>query len=146
MHPEIHLNYWAVLAAVAASFVFGWIWHGPLFGKLWVRLMKLPANFQPTPKAMLRSMALGVFGTVLTAYVLTYTGAIWRASVWGVGTDAEFYFYGFMAGFFTWLGFYVPLFLNAVAWEGRSWGLFGLNVAYHFFNLQIIAMILAYWR
>jgi hypothetical protein len=40
----------------------------------------------------------------------------------------------------------VPLLLGAIAWEGKSWTLFGINAAYHFLNLQIIAMILAYWR
>lgn len=36
--------------------------------------------------------------------------------------------------------------LGSVAWEGKSWGLFGINVGYHFVNLQIIGMILAHWR
>ncbi len=144
MHPEIHLNGLSVLLAVVSSFVFGWLWHGPLFGKLWIKLMKIPAEVRPSPKMMIRSMLLGIFGTLLTTYVLVFSTNIWRPSVWHIGADDVWYIYGFCSGFFTWLGFYVPVFLNAVAWECRSGKLFVFNIIYHFLNLQIIAMILAY--
>jgi len=146
MYPQIHVNFPAVIAAVVASFVFGWLWYGPLFGKKWASLMNLPADFKPDPKLMMRGMGLALLGTFLTTYVLLHSAEVWRPSVWGVGADAPAWRYGFFGGFFTWLGFYVPLLLGSVAWEGRPWGLFGLNAAYHFINLQLIAMILAHWR
>jgi hypothetical protein len=146
MYPQIHVNFMAVAAAVVVSFFFGWLWYGPLFGKKWAGLMNMPTDGKPDPKVMLRGMGLMVLGTFLTAYVLAYSAEVWRPSLWRAGTDAPAYLYGFCSGFFTWLGFYVPMLLGAVAWEGRSWSLFGLNASYHFVNLQIIAMILAYWR
>jgi len=33
-----------------------------------------------------------------------------------------------------------------VAWEGRSWKLFGINAGYHLASLLAAAMILSYWR
>ncbi len=146
MHPTIQLNVLALIAAVVASFVFGFLWYGPLFGRKWAALMGMPTDVKPDKKVMLRGMGLTLLGTFLTAYVIVYTGAIWRPSVWGLGPDGPSYVFGFLTGFFTWIGFYVPLLLVTVAWEGKSWSLFGLNAAYHFLNLQIIAMILAYWR
>ena len=146
MYPSIHVNYLAVVGAVVASFIFGWLWYGPLFGKKWAGLMNMPMDQKPDPKVMMRGMGLMVLGTFLTTWVLLHASDVWRPSVWATGTDAPAYHYGFFSGFFTWLGFYVPMLLGAVAWEGRSWSLFGLNGAYHFFNLQLIAMILAYWR
>lgn len=146
MQPEIHINYLAVVAAVVASFLFGWLWYGPLFGKTWARLMNMPMNVKPDPKVMLRGMALMIAGTFLTAYVMVYTGEVWRPSSWKIGPDAPSYVYGFFNGFFIWIGFFVPMLLGTVAWEGRPWGLFGLNAAYYFLNLQIVAMILACWR
>ena len=146
MHPALHINYLTIGAAVVASFVFAWLWHGPLFGKLWMSLMGVPADAKPEPKMMLRSMGLQLFATLLTAYVLLFTGEVWRPSVWGAGADGPSYVYGFFNGFWIWLGFFVPMLLGAVAWENRPWKLFGLNAAYTFINLQIMAMILASWR
>lgn len=47
MYPQIHVNFPAVIAAVVVSFLFGWLWYGPLFGKKWMGLMNLPADFKP---------------------------------------------------------------------------------------------------
>ena len=146
MQPDIHINYLAVITAVVASFLFGWLWYGPLFGKKWASLMNMPADCKPDPKVMMRGMGLTLLGTFLTAYVLAHSTEVWRPSVWGVGVDTPSYIYGFFSGFFTWIGFFVPMLLGSVAWESRSWSLFGLNAAYHFVNLQVIAMILAHWR
>ena len=146
MYPQIHVNYAAVATAVFASFLFGWLWYGPLFGRKWASLMNMPMDQKPDPKVMIRGMALMIIGTFLTAYVLAHSSEVWRASFWGAGADAPSWRYGFFGGGFTWLGFYVPILLGAVAWEGRNWSLFGLNAAYHFLNLQLIAMILAHWR
>lgn len=146
MQPQIHFSWIAVVVAIVASFIFSWLWYGPLFGKKWASLMKFPADMKPDPKVMMRGMVLMVIGTFLTTWVMTYSGDVWRPSVWGKGADSPAYVYGFATGFFTWIGFYVPQQLSAVAWEGRGWALFGLNVVYAFLNLEIIAMILQYLR
>jgi hypothetical protein len=146
MHPDIHFSYVGLAVAVVASFLFGWLWYGPIAGKKWASLMKMPMDQPCDSKKMLRMMGMQLFGTVLTAYVLAHSVAVWHPSVWGAGPDAPFYVYGFFAGFFTWLGFYVPEQLGAVCWAGHSWSLFGLNVAHRFLNLQLVAMILAFWR
>jgi hypothetical protein len=66
--------------------------------------------------------------------------------VWKAGADASAAFYGFSAGFWTWIGFYVPLLLGGVAWENKSWRLFCINAAHAFVMLQVVGMILALWR
>lgn len=142
MHPEIPHNLLAIVTATITSFAFAWLWYGPIFGKIWTKWMSLKGKMKP--KTMIISMALGILGTFLTAHVMYYMTNIWRSSLWGVGGDLEWYMYGFFSGFYTWLGFYLPMGLSSVAWEGRSWKLFGLNMAYAFINLQIIAMILAH--
>jgi hypothetical protein len=146
MHPTIHVSWVAVVAAVVASFVFGWLWYGPLFGKKWAALMKLPPGMKPDPKVMVRGMVLMVIGCFLTSYTLVFMSDIWRPSVWGGSGDAPGYVYGFLTGLWVWLGFYVPMLLSTVAWEGKGWPLFGLNAAYCFLNLQLIAMIVQYLR
>ncbi|EKO61462.1 PF08570 family protein [Leptospira kirschneri str. H2] len=146
MHPELHINYLAVLAAVITNFILGSVWYGPLLGKTWIKEMGLPSNFQPNQKEMFRSMGLMIVGSILTAYVLFYTTNVWRASSWKAGEDQAAWVYGFYSGIYTWLGFYVPLLLNSVAFENKSWKLFAINAGYNFISLQAVAMILSYWR
>ena len=146
MHPTIHVSWVAVLVAVVVAFVFGFLWYGPLFGKKWAALMKFPPDMKPDRKAMMRGMVLMVIGTFFTAYTLTFMSEIWRPSVWGGAADAPAYLYATFTGFWVWLGFYVPMGLSRVAWEGGNWPLFGLNMSYAFLNLQIIAAILQYLR
>jgi len=146
MLPDIHLNYWAILVAMAASIVLGFLWYGPIFGKAWMKEMGMAPDQKPNPKVMRRGMILMVIGSFLTTFVLAHTGEVWRPSVWKAGADGSAAFYGFSNGFWTWIGFYVPLLLGAVAWENKSWKLFGINAAYYFVMLQLVAMILAFWR
>ena len=146
MQPDIHLNYWAILVAMAASIVLGFLWYGPILGKAWMKEMGMSPDHKPDPRVMRRGMILMVIGSFLTALVLAYSEEPWRPSVWKVGADASNVFYGFMSGFFTWIGFYVPLLLGTVAWENKSWKLFGINAAYYFVSLQAMGMILAFWR
>jgi len=146
MHPTIHVNWVAVLVAVVASFVFGWLWYGPLFGKKWAALMKMPPDMKPDPKVMMRGMILMVIGAILTAYTVVYVSDIWRPSVWGGTGDAAGYVYALATAFWISLGFYVPQLFHGVAWEGKPWALFGINAAHAFLNLLIVALIIQYLR
>lgn len=139
MHP--HLNCVAILVAAVASFLFGWLWYGPLFGKAWAREMKMSMDQKPGSGVMIRGMILMIIGALLTSYVLASNASAWH----GVMPDAMPAMFGFMGGFFTWLGFYVPQLFHGVSWEGKSWKLFWINAFHAFFALQIISMILAFW-
>jgi len=85
MQPDIQLNYWAILAAVAASMVIGFLWYGPILGKAWMKEMGRPADHKPAPKVMQRGMILMVIGSFLTAVMLAYSVEVWRLSAWKVG-------------------------------------------------------------
>ena len=146
MHPEIHIHYLAIAVAVVGNFFLGFVWYGPLFGKTWAKLVNLPADFKPSKPQMMKAMGLMVLGSFLTAYVLAHSVEVWRASTWKAGADGPAWTYGFFAGLFTWIGFYIPPLFSSVAWEGRSWKLFGINAAYHFVALQVNGAILTHWR
>ncbi len=96
MGPDIHPNYWAILVAVAATMVLGFLWYGPIFGKAWMKEMGIPAGSKPDPKVMRRGLILMLIGSFLTAFVLAYTGEVWRPSVWKAGADRSAAFYGFL--------------------------------------------------
>ncbi len=146
MQPTLILNYGAIAGAIITSFIFGFIWYGPLFGKKWADLVGMKMEDGPPKSEMMKNLALTLFGTILLVYVFSYGVQVWRPSVWGLGEDKPFYSYGFSCAFWVWLGYFVPQLLGSVTWERKPWGLFILNGAYHFINLQIIGMILSYWR
>lgn len=146
MQPAIHLNWLAIGAAVIANIVIGFLWYGPLLGKAWMREMGFAPDHKPDPAVLKRSMLIMIVSAFLTAYVLAHTVAVWRPSTWNAGTDAANAVYGLSSAFFTWIGFFVPVLLAGVAWENKSWKLFGINAGYHFAALLAAAMILAFWR
>src|SRR2546426_4185491 len=126
MQPDIHLNYWAILVAVAATMVLGFLWYGPIFGKAWMKEMGIPAGGKPDPKVMRRGLILMLIGSFLTAIVLAHTGEVWRPPLWEAGADASAADYGFFTGFWAWVGFYVPLLPRAVASGNKARERFGL--------------------
>lgn len=136
----------AVLAAAAASVVIGGVWFGPLFGRRWSSEMELggvseAAKQAQLPRAMLLMMLGSLFqaaalrlllATALPAFGLSESGRLGWAVALG-------------AGFVVWLGFFVPVQLGRVAWEGRSWSLFQINSAFYLLTLLVMAAILGLW-
>jgi hypothetical protein len=140
----VHVNAGAVLAAAIVNFVFGAIWYMPLFGKAWATEMKMPmSGDKPPMSAMLRGMVLMFIGTLLTAWVLAHNSAAW---VNEMPAETSKVVFGFMSGFFTWLGFFLPHDLGRLAWENKSGKLFVINTVYAFLAMQIVAQILSHWR
>ena len=144
--PTLTFNWIAVGAATVAGFVWGFLWYGPICGKPWAKLMGFPADFKPDQKKMTQAMILQFVGLFLMTFVIAHSVQIWRPSVWGLGGDGPNSNYGFLCGFFTWIGFFIPQQFGKVAWEGRPWKLFFINIVHDFVNLQIISQILAHWR
>jgi hypothetical protein len=132
-----------VVVAVIANFILGFLWYTPLFGKAWAREMKFDMSVKPTGGQMARGLIMGLIGNILLAYVFAHNIAAW-SYVPGANemTAAQSVM---SAVIFTWLGFFLPVDLNTVAWEGRSWRLFAINTSYHFMTLLVAALILMLW-
>ncbi len=142
MEQELHINMGAVFIAVLANFIIGFLWYTPLFGKAWAKEMGFDMSTKPKSSQMIRGLIFSLIGNFFLAYVFAHNIAAW----------------GFVPGMdsmspivkvvnstvFTWLGFYLPVDLNSVSWEGKSWKLFGINTGYHFMTLLVAALILTY--
>jgi hypothetical protein len=101
---------------------------------------------KPSGVEIARGSLLNLVGTLLMAYVLAHDVSVWRPSTWNVGSDRASWTYGFYAGLFVWLGFVVPVLLNGIAFERKSFKVFAIGAGYQFLSLQAMAMILAFWR
>ncbi len=141
--PHIEINYVAILIAVVANFILGFIWYTPLFGKVWGKEMGFDMTQKPPASVMVKGMVIMIIGNFLMAFVFAHNIAAWNPVTWGLPASTESpASMALMAAFFTWLGFFLPLDLNTVAWEMKSWKLFFINTSYHLLSLIIVAFIL----
>ena len=137
---NFEVNYIAVVVAAIASFVIGFLWYGPIFGKVWMKLNSMgKADVEKAKKkGMAFPMPLNLVGTLVTAFVV---------AVLILSLD----FAGYVGGavglaFWVWLGFFATTtLLGAVLWDNKPWGLFVLNGTYWLVTLEIISVILSLW-
>ena len=146
MPPAMDLNWLAISAAVVANVAIGFLWYGPLLGHAWLKEMGVAPDFKPEPVLLKRSMLLMIVSAFLTALILSCAIEVCRPSTWGSGEDAPPAMVGLITALAVWIGFYLPMLLGSVAWENRSWKLFGINAGYHLAALLAAGMILAHWR
>ena len=111
----IHLT--AVLAAALTAFILGFLFHGPLLGKLWMKL----ANIHPTGNEkfsdMLPNLGWNFLSNFVTAYVLSvmYLFASTSPLLGGAGIKT-----GIICALWLWLGFLVTSSSIEVIWMGRK--------------------------
>jgi hypothetical protein len=139
---EIHVNMMAILVAVVANFILGFVWYTPLFGKAWAKELGFDTSVKPPTSALVKGMAFMVIGNFLMAWVFAHNMAAW-SFVPGANTMSPMATI-MSSAIFTWLGFYVPVDLSSVAWEMKSWKLFFINTGYHLLMLLVAATILTY--
>lgn len=124
MEPVIALNYMAIAVCVILGMARGFVWFELLFSKAWARHMGMEDVAEPEGAAMAKSMTIFFLSNVLIVYVLAHTLGVWRASAWGLSPDMSALSLSlalYTAGF-TWLGFFLPLQMNRVAWEMKNVG------------------------
>lgn len=139
---EIHVSMVAILIAVIANFILGFIWYTPLFGKAWAREMGFDTSVKPSSGELAKGMIFMVIGNFFLAYVFAHNIAAWSfvPGVNEMGPVGNI----MNSTIFTWLGFYLPVDIGIVTWEKKSWKLFGINTSYHFAMLLVAATVLTY--
>lgn len=137
--PDVIINYHAVLVAALAGIIIGSFWYSPLlFGNIWIKLSKFTLKDMNAAKkkGMGKTYLVAFIGSFVFAYVLAhfakYIGAL------SVGDALQL-------GFWSWLGFIVPVQLGMVLWEGKPLKLYLINIAYHLVTLLVMSMILVAW-
>jgi fluoride ion exporter CrcB/FEX len=144
------LKWIAIAAAMASNIVLGFLWYSQKTptGRLWMKHMGFPKDHKPKPGEMMRAMILMVIGTFLLMFVLQHNFIAYR-DAYGIDqmpVNKEYdlsMMDGFMGGFFTWLGFFVPVQLGSISWEGKPWSLFFVNAGYYLVSLVAARLIYA---
>lgn len=132
------MNYLAILVAAIAGMVVGFLWYGPVFGKIWIKL----SGF--TPEQMAAAQARGMKKEYLLSFLgLLITAGVLEKVISTISLNMKGTLMFVLMG---WLAFLVPSFLNSVLWEGKSWKLYFLNIAERLVTFSVIAEILVLFR
>lgn len=109
---SMEINYVAVIVATVVQFALGFLWYGPLFGKLWGKMHGFDKLPKETQQKMMKEMGpfygLQALVTVFTAFVLTLfitSFPAWNAYVMTA---------------LLWIGFVVPTQVSGVIFGGTE--------------------------
>lgn len=130
-------NIWAVLVCVICNMVIGSLWYSPvLFGNIWLKMVGKTKE-EISQKEGSKAMTLSIIPAALSILLLAVTLALLNTS-----TLADALIIGSLVS----AGFIGMNALNLVLFEGRSMGLWLVNVGYSFVAMNIAAVILTLWK
>ena len=132
------VNWLSVVGTALAGFLLGWIWYGPLFGKQWMKLMKISKKDmqKAKKKSMVTPMVGGFLATVVMAYVLDTFVRLVAATTFVEGA---------ILGFWLWLGFVATVLLGKVLWGNKSFSLSLIDSLHYLAVLGLMGGLLAVW-
>ena len=138
----IHINILAVLVAAVAAFFIGFMFHGPLLGKVWMRLAKIT----PTGKEKLSDMTGQIFANFFSNFVSAYILAIIYLFARGSGVigGSELWI-GLISGFLVWLGFVATSTATDVIWMGKSRDLWLFECGSNLVIMLAMGAIISIW-
>ncbi len=137
------VNLGSIFLITIILYIIGFLWYGPIFGKLWLKLSKVPAGEiakakKKGMKGMWKEMILNFVGTFVMTYVLACIIIL-------LGTTSPLQ--GAIIGFWIWLGFFVSTtLLGGVLWEKKPWSLFALNGLYWLVTLKVAGFLIVLWN
>ena len=138
---DIVINYVAVLIAAISSMVVGFLWYGIIFRKSWMALMGYTReNMGQMKMAANKAYTIQFVASLVMAYLLAHMIVFVSAYLEMGGTGV-----GVKTGFFSWLGFIMPVTLGVVLWENKPWKLWLINTSHYLVMLVVMGAILGAW-
>ena len=137
----MEINFVAVVVAAFASFVIGFLFHGPLFGKVWMKLAKIHPTGNEKFADMLPQMFWNLVGNLVCAYVLAMFIFVTASYYNNVGNVIG----GMGIAFWAWLGFVTTSTSMEVIWMGKSKKLWLFEIVSSLVSFLAMGAILASW-
>ena len=136
---DVIVNYWAVLVSAVATMVVGSLWYGPLFGKMWMKMMGFTeSSMKSMDMTPARAMTIALISSLVASYVIAHF-----IGLLGVASFADG---GWQFAFWAWLGLVMPVVLGGWLWEGKPFKLLVLNAAHQLVNIVVVVAILSSWQ
>lgn len=135
---NIEFHWGAMALAALASFIFGFLWYGPFFGRRWGEEMGFDMDAdKPAMKEMTWPMLGNLVGNFLIAYTLTWLFA-------GISDHWSGFLMVLLPSLIIWSGIYLPMAISSKGWEQHTWEFVGINTSFHFLNLLLIGTMITY--
>src|ERR1700744_5517175 len=134
MNPSL-INWLAVVAAAASSFVLGGIWYSPLvFANAWMKDSRL-THEEVKQSNMARTFGCtALFSLIMAANLAAFLAAPGTTAAWGAQA-------GFLAGIWA----FCAIAIHSL-FELRSWRHIFINGIYSILSLTVMGLILGAWR
>ncbi len=132
-----------IIVTAIVYFIIGFLIHGPLFGKLWMKL----AGVTPTGNEKFSDMYGQMFWNIVVNLIIcTFIyGAIWVASHSPIIMGDLTWYKGAMVGAWLWFGFVVPNTLLDVIWMKRKFSYWLFEAICSLICMGVAGAILAVW-
>ena len=128
------VNWLAVLVAAVVNMVVGFLWYGPLFSRLFLRLVgKREDEVESTPIVYVLGFVMGFVTTYVLAVIIVSAGV---TTWWG----------GAVTGAVVWIAIGTLTSANTIMYEDRKVGLWLLFSSYQLVVLAIAGVLFAVWR
>ncbi|PIT92527.1 MAG: hypothetical protein COU08_01975 [Candidatus Harrisonbacteria bacterium CG10_big_fil_rev_8_21_14_0_10_42_17] len=127
----LQLNYVAVLVATIVMFVVGFLWYGPIFGRLWMKYMGInPEEAKNiSQKEMIPAYVVNFVGNFVEVTFLLFFTFLAATQFWHMAL-------------MLWIGFMLFNEMGAVFWMKKPWGFFFINSGYRLVSLLIAGFVL----
>jgi hypothetical protein len=135
------INLVSVVVAAAVMFVIGFLFHGPLFGKLWMKLAHIHPTGNEKFSDMIPQMVKNFVVDLVCAYVLAMFIFVTASYYGNVGNVIG----GMGIAFWAWLGFIVTSTSINVIWMGQSSKLWLFEATSSLVCFLAMGAILAAW-
>ena len=130
----------AVLVAALVNFVLGFLIHGPIAGKMWMRLAKIHPTGKEKFSDMYGQMAWNLLANLVAAYVLALFYKLFTASPFIMTTGVV---QGMVIAFWCWLGFMVTSSSMEVIWMKRSFKHYAFEAVSAFVCFLAMGVVIA---
>ena len=128
---NLAVNYFSIIVSAVLFMIVGTLWYGPLFGKIWMKLVKKTnSGMAPLSIALVFVTALvtsWVLAVLLKTLLITTPVAALTLAV------------------FIWLGFIATTLLHRVLFERGSILLYAINAGYGIVTLLLGSLVLVLW-
>ncbi len=135
------VNFFTVLALAVGFMVLGFVWYGPLFGKIWMRIIAADTGMiSPEQKKEMQKKMGPVYLLNFVLVIITLGTLGFVISDWSSAS-------GPVTALLVWFGFIMPMAASAAMWSGKprtlAWQMFFLTAGYQFVCFIIAGAVLA---